>query len=225
MPTPAADWSGDWVVALPLKALDRAKTRILLPPRLRTTLALAMALDTADAALACPVVSSVLVLCGDDAAPAFEQAGCTVLRDGGEGNLNQVLAGARERARMLAPSSGFASVVADLPGLRSHDLTAALGLAGRHDRSFVPDAAGTGTTVLAALPGAEYLPCYGAASAHRHGLGGATRLSLPAASPLRRDVDTLAELGAASVRGVGPRTADLIAAVLGVPSRTWSASG
>lgn len=220
-----ADWSGDWVVALPLKRLARAKSRILLPPDARAALALAMALDTAAAALECPVVSVVLAVCGDDAAPAFEELGCRVLPDPGEEGLNEVLAGAWERARADLPTSAFASVVADLPGLRPHDLTAALDQAGQHARSFVADAAGTGTTLLAALPGAGYAPSYGTASAHRHRLSGATPLVLPPGSPVRRDVDTVPDLGGASSSWLGTRTSRLLAGVLGGPSGARVAAG
>jgi 2-phospho-L-lactate guanylyltransferase len=212
--TAPAAWSGDWVVALPLKGLVRAKSRILLPPSVRASLALAMALDTAAAALECPVVSAVCVICGDDAAPAFEELGCRIVRDRDEGGLNEVLATARERVRAVAPTSGFASLVADLPALRPGDLAAALVEAGRHDRSFVPDADGTGTTLLAALPGAVYAPSYGLASSSRHRRGGAMPLALPSDSTLRRDVDTLTDLGRASADGVGLRTSRLLGTVL-----------
>jgi 2-phospho-L-lactate guanylyltransferase len=213
----ASAWPGDWVIALPLKRLARAKSRLVLPAGVRASVALAMALDTAAAALDCPVVSAVLVICDDDAAPSFEGLGCRVLLDPGRGDLNEVLGAARQVARAVAPTSAFASLVADLPALRPGDLAAALVEAGRHARSFVPDAAGTGTTLLAALPGAVYAPSYGTASAHRHRAGGATPLELPASSPLRRDVDTLTDFGRASASGVGPRTARLLGTVLGGP--------
>lgn len=213
-----ADRPGDWVVAIPLKRLAQAKSRILLAPETRAALALAMALDTAAAALACPLVRTVFAVCGDDAAPAFEELGCRVLPDRTEEGLNEVLTGAWEKARVDFPTSAFASVVADLPGLRPHDLTAALSQAGRHARSFVPDAAGTGTTLLAALPGARYAPAYGTASAHRHRLGGAMPLALPLGSGVRRDIDTVPDLGAASARWLGERTARLLSGVLGAPS-------
>lgn len=209
---PAA-WTGNWVVALPLKGLGRAKSRILLPPELRASLAVAMALDTVAAALECPLVSTVLVVCGDDVAPAFEALGARILPDPGEGGLNEVLSHAWEYARTFAPSAGFASLVADLPALGPRDLAAALAAAGRHARSFVPDAAGTGTTLLAALPGALYAPSYGAGSSQRHRMAGATPLALPAVSPLRGDVDTLADLVSAA-GAVGPRTARLLTAAL-----------
>ena len=209
------DWSGDWVVALPLKGLAHAKSRLLLPPDARAALALAMALDTAAAALECPVVRAVFVVCRDDAASAFEELGCRVLPDRGEGGLNEVLAGSWARARADFPTSAFASVVADLPGLRPQDLASVLGQAGRHARSFVADSAGTGTTLLASLPGTVYAPSYGTASALRHRLGGAIPLSLPPGSPVRRDIDTVTDLGGASAHWLGPRTARLLAGLLG----------
>jgi 2-phospho-L-lactate guanylyltransferase len=204
------EWSGDWVVAIPLKGLGRAKSRILLGPGGRASLALAMALDTAAAALASPVVAAVHVICGDDAAAAFEELGCRVVLDRGEADLNQVLVAARDRARAVAPTSGFASLVADLPGLRPEHVTEALGAAGRHPRSFVPDAAGSGTTLLAALPGGEYAPSYGSVSAARHRRAGATPLRLPPHSALRRDVDTLADLAAVATGGVGRHTSRVL---------------
>jgi 2-phospho-L-lactate guanylyltransferase len=198
-----------WIVALPLTGLAGAKTRISRRPTARAALARAMALDTAAAALACPAVDAVWVVCDDDAAPAFADLGCRVLPDPGTG-LNGALTAARERVRGEAPGAAFASLVADLPGLRPADLAAALAEAGRHDRSFVPDAAGTGTTLLAALPGAVYAPGYGRGSAERHRRSGAVPLALPPGSPLRRDVDTLADLRRAVPGGVGPRTARLL---------------
>jgi 2-phospho-L-lactate guanylyltransferase len=211
--SPTRSWSGDWIVALPLKGLRRAKSRIDLPPPVRGSLALAMALDTAGAVLACPLVSGVCVVTDDEAAErAFEDLGCRVVPDRGGGDLNRALTGAWCSVRMFAPTSGFASLVADLPALRPGDVAGALAVAGRHPRSFVPDAAGTGTTLLAALPGAVYEPAYGPASAERHRVAGVTPLALPADSPLRRDVDTVVDLGAA-VGGLGPRTTELLRAV------------
>jgi 2-phospho-L-lactate guanylyltransferase len=216
--TRRAEWSGSWVVALPLKGLAEAKSRILLPPRVRASLALAMALDTATAALACPRVSAVWVVCGDrHLAPAFTALGCSVLDDPGVGGLNGALTVARERIRETAPAEGFASLVADLPALRGQDLAAALAAAGRYEGSFVPDAAGRGTTLLAALPGAEYVPAYGGASAALHQRAGAMPLPLPADSPLRRDVDTVSDLQRAAGGGVGAHTRRVLASLPGRP--------
>ena len=73
-------------------------------------------------------------------------------------------------------------------------------------RSFVTDAAGTGTVLLAAPPGAVLEPCFGAGSAAAHEASGAVPLN-GAWPSLRRDVDTLADLAEAFRLGVGPRTA------------------
>jgi 2-phospho-L-lactate/phosphoenolpyruvate guanylyltransferase len=200
----------DWVIALPLKGLARAKTRISLPPRVRSALALAMALDTAAAVRACPAVAAVWVVCDDQVGSAFEALGCRVLPDPGAG-LNGALVAARDRVLADDPDAAFASLVADLPALRPADLATALTEAVGHPRSFVPDADGTGTTLLAALPGAVYAPAYGRASAESHRRSGAVPLDLPAGSTLRADIDTVADLGRTARGGIGPRTARLLA--------------
>jgi 2-phospho-L-lactate guanylyltransferase len=213
VPVDAPAGTGDWVVALPLKGLSRAKSRLQVPPRVRASLARAMALDTAASALACPVVREVWVVCDDDASAAFAELGCRVLPDPGSGGLNGALAAAHDRARAVVPAAGFASLVADLPAMGAEDLTDALLRAGRYERSFVPDAQGTGTTLLAARPGAGYAPRYGSASAERHRRAGAVPLPLSPDSPLRRDVDTLADLDRAASDGLGWRTARLLSTI------------
>jgi 2-phospho-L-lactate guanylyltransferase len=109
-----------------------------------------------------------------------------------------------------------AALAADLPALRTGDLTAALTAAGP-GRSFVADAAGTGTVLLAATSGVELEPCFGPGSAAAHAATGAVELTGDWPS-LRRDVDTGAELAAAVVLGLGPRTG-AVAAHVAVPNR------
>jgi 2-phospho-L-lactate guanylyltransferase len=202
---------GGWVVALPLKRLSEAKSRIHVPRRLRAELALAMALDTAAAVRACPLVRAVWAVCDGGTAPAFEEAGCRVLVDPGSGGLNGALTAARDRVLAEDPDAPFASLVADLPALRSGHLAAALAEAERYPLSFVPDAEGTGTTLLAARPVVGYRPAYGLASADRHRRSGAVALPMPVGSALRADVDTLADLVRSGDRALGPRTARLLA--------------
>lgn len=201
---------GDWVVALPLKRLSDAKSRIQLPQRVRAELALAMALDTAAAVRACSLVRTVWAVCGEDTARSFEDAGCRVLVDPRSGQLNGALAAARDRVLAEDPEASFASVVADLPALSPEDLTQALTQAGEHAFSFVADAAGTGTTLLAARPVARYRPAYGCASAERHSRLGAVPLRPADASALRADVDTMADLVRRGDRALGPRTARVL---------------
>jgi 2-phospho-L-lactate guanylyltransferase len=109
---------------------------------------------------------------------------------------------------------GLAALTADLPALRAEELTEALRRAeeAAHSlgprvlaRSFVADAAGTGTVLLAAPPGAVLEPRFGGNSAAAHVASGA--LPLAGAWPgLRRDVDTPADLAQALELGAGPRT-------------------
>src|ERR1700684_3395908 len=63
--------------------------------------------------------------------------------------------------------------------------------------SFVPDAAGVGTTLYAVPPGSDFRPLFGGASRARHAASGATELDLSDISGLRRDVDTPDDLRAA----------------------------
>jgi 2-phospho-L-lactate guanylyltransferase len=72
----------------------------------------------------------------------------------------------------------------------------------------VPDAPGTGTTLLTALPGTPLRPAFGTGSAGRHA-GAAVRLD--AAAGLRHDVDTAEDLATAAGLGAGPATAAFLA--------------
>jgi 2-phospho-L-lactate guanylyltransferase len=118
----------------------------------------------------------------------------------------------------MASLPGVAALPADLPALRTEDLTAALRAAEEVAwstagtaygpeplRGFVPDAAGTGTVLLAAPPGARLEPCFGWGSAAAHVTSGAVELTGDWPG-LRRDVDTAADLAEAVALGVGART-------------------
>jgi 2-phospho-L-lactate guanylyltransferase len=83
-------------------------------------------------------------------------------------------------------------------------------------RAFVADAAGTGTTLLAAGPRVALRPAYGPASAAAHAASGAVALSGDWPS-LRRDVDTAADLRVAAALTLGPRSASVIGLALRIP--------
>jgi 2-phospho-L-lactate guanylyltransferase len=189
---------------MPLKPLSSAKSRLApLPPPLRSSLALAMAADTAAAALASPLVSEVFVVCDDEAARStLEAVGCRFLPDEHHGDLNAALASAAARAGGALPR---AALTADLPALHASHVTQALSAAGHFPHVHVQDAAGTGTTLLTARGGLELAPRYGHDSCRRHRAGGSVALS-DAAPALRQDVDTLADLAVAVHLGVGPCT-------------------
>jgi 2-phospho-L-lactate guanylyltransferase len=199
---------------VPVKAWDRAKTRLVsdgtLPAVLARDLALAFAADAVAAAVRSPLVARVYVVTDQ---PELALPDVTVLPDEGAGDLNAALRAAAVRIGAHHPDLGVAAMCADLPCLRTEDLTTALGSPddGWGDRWFVADVAGTGTTLLGAAPGHELAPAFGAGSAARHRDSGARPLDAPLTS-LRLDVDTADDLGRAVALGTGPRTAAVLAA-------------
>ena len=194
----------EWTVLVPVKDLDRAKSRLrgALPGVPHRDLVLALVLDTLAAALACPAVAAVLVISSDEAvAAAARELGAKVLPDTPDAGLNPALA----HGAAAAGGGPLAALAGDLPALRAYDLAATLGAV--TVRGYVRDAAGTGTTLLATPAGTPLDPRFGVGSAHAHAGSGAVELA--AAESLRRDVDTAEDLAAAVRLGLGPRTAAL----------------
>lgn len=191
-----------FAVIVPLKRPDRAKTRLALSGVVdHQKLAVAFAWDTIAAALASPLVVGVWV--ATDAADLVPP-GASHLPDEGEGDLNRALASAALR---LDPAFGVAALCGDLPALVPADLTAALTAATQ--RSFVADAAGTGTSLLVAPAGVALAPAFGVGSAVAHAASGAVPLTGDLLT-LRLDVDTAEDLARAAAVGVGPQTRALL---------------
>ncbi len=206
-----------WTVVVPVKGGSAAKTRLGLPERQRSELALAMALDCLDAVRATPSVSSVLCVSDDPVVrEAVLELGVVVVPAGGPGLDRAVVAGLAAAAG--APSAGpVAVLVADLPALRPVDLEHALRDATTGPGPvFVADADGTGSVLVADRDGAPPHR-FGPGSAAAHRTAGARALSDPLPS-LRRDVDTPAALTAAGTLGLGPRTAALRARTTPLPA-------
>jgi 2-phospho-L-lactate/phosphoenolpyruvate guanylyltransferase len=197
-----------WSMVIPVKVLALAKSRLAGPagPR-RAELALAMAADTVAAAAACPAVDSVIVVTDDAAAAAVLAAlGALVLPDEPGDGLNPALAFGAAYSDEHWPDRGRAGMAADLPALDAAELGRALAGAGEVKEAFVPDAAGTGTTLYAAGPGTAFRPRFGPGSYLAHLAAGAVELTVPGLDGLRRDVDTVADLRDAARIGLGPRT-------------------
>lgn len=207
-----------WSVVIPAKRLPLAKTRLTAltdtlggpPGAVHARLVLALLADTVAAALASRAVAHVLVVTDDpDAEEVVTALGARTVADEPDCGLNPALAhGAR-----AAGSAAVAALSSDLPALRPEELTAALGAAearvrGGSGRCFVPDAQGTGTTLLTAV-GTDLSPAFGAGSAQRHAAGGAVPLT-GGWPGLQRDVDTPGDLEAALALGVGRHTAALL---------------
>lgn len=188
-----------WTIVVPLKVMPNAKTRLVasLSPEQHADLVQAIRADTLTVARE---VARVVVVADRAAADAD-----VVQRSPG---LNGAVRDAAGHAAQRWPRDGIVALVGDLPALRAEELSAALVAARAHRFSYVPDAAGTGTTLLAAAPGVVPVPQFGPGSAARHA---AFATLLEAGPGLRCDVDTAEDLDAAESLGVGPSTAAVLA--------------
>lgn len=193
-----------WTVVIPVKRLDRAKTR-LHPVALRPALALAFALDTVRAAIETTGVRGVIVVTSDSrVAAAVATIGATVIPDPGDGLNPAVRIGVA-----TASTAAVAVLLGDLPSLRPDDLAAALRVAAGYPLAVVPDREGSGTTLLTSTGGGMH-PRFGHGSRARHESGGHLVIPVTPLSTLRRDVDTVQDLASAIELGVGVATAAIL---------------
>ena len=195
-----------WAIVVPVKRLASAKTRLQVDPDVRIELALAMAADTVRAALACPLTEVVIAVSDDPAAtPVLRELGAIVVPDRPDAGLNPALRHGATVAEVPA-EAGVAAIAADLPALQPGELADLLAASSDHGVAVVADAAGEGTTLLAATAVDLFRPEFGPGSRDRHVAGGAVDLTDSAGSSLRCDVDTLADLLAARAIGLGPES-------------------
>lgn len=205
-----------WTVVLAVKPLAVGKSRLrgALDGVRHERLVMALTLDTVSAVLSCAEVGRAIVVTDDGViAEAVRTIGAEPIPDRPRAGLNAAF------AHGAALSNGWTAVLAaDLPALRSTELAAVLCIAqggptarGRPSatRSFVADAAGCGTVLLAAPPGVLLDPRFGPESATAHAASGARRLA-GCWPGLRRDVDTPADLAVAAELGLGRHTAELV---------------
>lgn len=209
-----------WSLVIPVKRLSAAKSRLVpLPTARRAELALAFVQDCVAAASAAPEVARVVVVTADEAAGERlagagahivwepSSAAPAVAADGSQTRLNAAISFGARRSLEDRPDLRVGALTGDLPSLRHRELGAVLNLAAAIDgRSFVPDAAGTGTTLLLGPARGPLDPLFGSDSHGRHSRSGAAEL-FGAGPTLRQDVDTLADLEAALRLGVGAHTA------------------
>jgi 2-phospho-L-lactate guanylyltransferase len=206
VPSPSTD---PWCIVVPVKRLPLAKTRLAeVAGAHRVDLALAFALDTVTAALACDVVRAVVVVTDEpDAARALAGVGALVVADEPDAGLNPALVHGADVAARAHPGCAVGALSADLPALRPDELRAALAAAPETAAAFVRDAEGSGTTTLLARRRADFVPAFGPGSAVAHLAGGAVELHGDAFPSLRLDVDTARDLEQAVAMGVGLHTA------------------
>nr|WP_237497864.1 2-phospho-L-lactate guanylyltransferase [Streptomyces sp. SID8377] len=209
-----------------MKPLSAAKSRLAeaVGP-VRPGLALAFAQDTVAAALACEAVRDVTVVTDDPLAGSVLAAlGARVEADSPAAGLNAALRHGADAVLRRHPAAAVAALNADLPALRPLELAAVLRAAARSPgRSFLADAAGIGTTLLAATAGTALEPAFGGPSRARHRASGAHEIALPDVDSVRRDVDTGEDLAAALLLGVGPHTRALLRPALRAVPRDGAA--
>jgi 2-phospho-L-lactate guanylyltransferase len=206
-----------WALLLPIKPPAAAKSRLALASADdRAALVMAMAMDVATVALACPLVELVLVV-GDspEGLEPLQRLGAAVVVDPAGRGLNASLRYAAGLAAARDSSYGIASLVADVAAVTVDQLTRALEAAATAGTAFVPDAAGRGTTFVGARQWGSFLPEYGRHSRRRHRDAGFVELDLDDVPGLRLDVDTLADLTALQSLGPGPRTLTLLERLAG----------
>lgn len=195
-----------WSVVIPVKRLPEAKSRLApLSGEHRAALALAFASDTVVAAVASPAVAAVFVVTDDRrVARRLRALGARIVPDDASGGLNGAVEAGRIRALAEDPRRRVAALTADLPGLRTVDLTEALASA-PDGRAFVADAPGSGTTLLLSDAHGTLAARFGVDSCYAHEASGALLLA-GAGRSLRRDVDTMEDLADAIELGVGAHT-------------------
>jgi len=196
-----------------VKRLSDAKTRLAsaFSPGDREGVVLAMLLDTITAASSVMAVRTITVVTPDPvAAEAVRELGARVLVDptpaGHPDPLNNAISVTEAAIRAETPNVGV--LQGDLPALQPRELAEAIAQARLHQRSFVSDRHGTGTSALFAF-GVPLAPLLGSDSARRHKDSGAVELTgrWPG---LRCDIDTPDDLATALGLGVGALTKNTV---------------
>lgn len=174
---------------MPLKPAATGKSRLGASEAIVRSLGLA----TVRAASRAAGVHEVVVVTADPvtAEAAVGMPGVRVVREVAPRGIRAAIASALVT---VPPGRPRAVLLGDLPGLVPADLAGVLRDAARHPRSYVADAAGTGTTLVTAAAGVAWRAAFGRASASRHRALGLRRIPVPLRSSLRHDVDTPAQL-------------------------------
>ena len=191
-----------WTVVIPLKPPGVGKTRL----GGDAALALAIALDTVEAASRAYQVGWLIVVTADGTLAGEVQS---LYRHGEviiEAEPAGIAAAIASGLALIPSDSKRAVLLGDLPGLVPEDLDVALNVAADVDRGFVRDAEGTGTTLVTARGGIPFEEHFGPGSAGAHRAAGFDELAVPIRSSLRYDVDDAAQLASLALRGLGPRT-------------------
>jgi 2-phospho-L-lactate guanylyltransferase len=213
-----------WTAIVPVKRWALAKSRLARDEDMRGRLARAFALDVLhELGRSAQVEAIVIVSAEAGLAPIAWRLGATVIVDrplrSGNG-LNLAIDAGRHWALARRPGDPVVVVPTDLPAMSAETLDNFLGSLGRRPRCFVPDAAGTGTTLLCAERPGDLDPAYGIGSALAHEARG--HVARPDADArLRRDVDTVDDLAQARLLGLREESARVRPAPGHCPPTLW----
>jgi 2-phospho-L-lactate guanylyltransferase len=179
-----------WAVMIPVKPFAAAKSRLGGDAR-RGDIARALALDTVDVVTRTAGVARVLVVTADAALASLLPGGVELIREREAVGIDAALAAASDRVGLRRHR---AAVPADLAALAPAELASALAMAASVPRTVIPDAAGTGSTLVTARAGVPWASSYGPDSFARHVSLGCRPLPVRATSGLRWDLDTADDL-------------------------------
>lgn len=197
----------DVTVVVPVKPWRLAKSRLAMSPDARATLARAFASDVLETVSMSRHVGAIVVVTAEQELHADRSSRVTVLVDRpmlSPDGLNPAIDTARRWAVPRRQASPFVVVPADLPALTVESFDHALLEMRHHEAAFVPDLAGTGTTLTWGRS-PDLRTRYGPGSAVSHMRSG-MRAVMNVDSRVRCDVDTSADLTEARYLGVGRST-------------------
>ena len=179
---------------LPVKAFDRAKSRLALPDRQRTRVARLLFAHTLGISLQCLTPRQVVVMTSDPVARKLAaRRGVKSLSDPSD-DLNTSLEAVLHVLRKCFPASTLAVTVSDLPGLTAPILYRALRESSRSSHpAVVVDQHGTGTTFLSIPPKGRLPMHFGRNSARKFTEAGAVPLLFPPPG-ITHDLDVLSDL-------------------------------
>ncbi|PRY69890.1 2-phospho-L-lactate guanylyltransferase [Glaciihabitans tibetensis] len=217
-----------WIVVIPVKGTELAKSRLEVSRETRSALALAFALDTVRAVLAAEQVAEVLVVTASEVVDSAVRAlGAGSMRESDAAGLNRSIEQAIAVAERNNPGAPVAVLLGDLPALQPQDLDAALVAAAAHPRAMVADAAGVGTVLLCARDVGTHAVRFGGRSRAAHLAEGYVELAVDVRSGLRRDIDTVEDLTAARALPLGAETRRVLErhAIAGSANPTGASTG
>lgn len=196
-----------WTAIIPVRSLTASKSRLQGAPGNPADFTAAFLSDVADACRTSENIEHTIVVTpSGDVAELAETLGCAVHRESDATGINEAINQARTIVDANRP---VIAILGDTPCLTGAVLDVVIATANDHPVSFVPDAAGTGSTMWCARDSTAS-PHFGQHSRARHRQAGATELGTKQASPTwaraRRDVDTPVDLWDAVRLGVGPAT-------------------